>query len=80
MSGTIDTFMDIESGYFATKTDTLKSQMSNYNDKIAREQERIEAYRASLEKQFLAMDSAISQMNAQFSGMSSILGSITGNT
>ena len=67
---------DRTSGYFAARSDSLASQISNMNDKIDRKQEYVYSYQEKLTNQFNYMDQMIAQMNSQFTAMQQQLASI----
>ncbi len=55
------------SGYFAITEKSYQRQITNLNNKITKENNYIEKYRARLEKKFSSMDLLIGQMQQQYS-------------
>ena len=55
------------SGYFAITEKSYQRQINNLNDKITKENNYIEKYKARLEKKFSSMDLLIGQMQQQYS-------------
>lgn len=80
ISEQLESNLDFQNGYFASRTASYNSQISTNNERITRMKSSMEAYRTRLEKQFQAMDAAISTMNSQFSYLTSSLSSLFGNT
>ena len=54
-------------GYFASANKSFTDKITSINEKIKKENQAIEAYRARLERQFKSMDMLISQMQNQYS-------------
>lgn len=70
-----DNALDVSSGFFKTRSNTLDSQIENVNTKITNKTAYIESYQEQLEKKFQAMETQISNLQSQYSQMSSIIGS-----
>lgn len=62
-------------GYFSTKEASVKTEISNMNEKISKRQESVDTYKARLENKFAAMEQVISKLNTNYS---SLMGSYTG--
>ncbi|MDD3593153.1 MAG: flagellar filament capping protein FliD [Candidatus Gastranaerophilales bacterium] len=67
LSTTLDNYLDIENGYFASKKESLESGVKTLNDRLKKKQSYLEAYQARLEKQFQQMDTYIAQLQSQSS-------------
>jgi len=65
----LESWMDIENGYFAAREDSYESQISQLNNTITRRTEQLEAYREQLIKKYTAMDTKITQMQSQLSAL-----------
>ena len=61
--------LDSTSGYFATKSNSISSELENLKNKITSKTEQAEIYRANLEKQFQTMDTTISKLQQQYNGI-----------
>ncbi len=70
---TMDQALDITSGFFKNREDTLSSQMNNINSQITTKTTFLENYQAQLEKKFQAMESQIAKLQNMQNQMSSIL-------
>lgn len=66
-------FLDSENGLITTATDNIQAQINLNNDRIEDLNDRLDASRARLEAQFIAMESAL----AQLQGQGQALGSLT---
>ncbi|MEO2005428.1 MAG: flagellar filament capping protein FliD [Candidatus Poribacteria bacterium] len=73
-SGALDGITDSIDGRIKTKTDFLQTEIDNIQDSQERMEKRLEGRRALLERQFLAMEQALAQMQAQQSSFTSALG------
>ena len=67
MESAIETSLKAVSGFFDVKQSTLDSEITKAESKVKRQQEKITAYRAQLEKKFSAMETLISQMQQNYS-------------
>lgn len=74
LSTTLNASLDTSKGYFATRTKSYDSEMSNLNAKISRQNLDLTAYKKQLEAKFSAMDTLISNLRNQASTMDSTLG------
>ncbi|MBQ9149508.1 flagellar filament capping protein FliD [bacterium] len=70
----ISSVLDIERGYFTTKTESVQSQIKSMNTRIEKANERLLSYETRITKQFNQMDTTISNLNAQLSTFSSYMG------
>lgn len=70
-----DAALDSQSGYFATRGESLTSEINNVSDKITFQTTRIQTYQEQLEKKFQLMDKNIAALQQQYSQMSSLLSS-----
>jgi flagellar hook-associated protein 2 len=77
-SGALDGITDSIDGRIKTKTDFLQTEIDNIQDSQERMEKRLEGRRALLERQFLAMEQALAQMQAQQSSFTSALGGSSG--
>lgn len=73
-SGTLDGITDSIDGRIKTKTDFLQTEIEQVQDSQERMESRLASRRALLERQFLAMEQTLAQMQAQQSSFSSQLG------
>lgn len=62
--------LDTTNGYFTAKNTEITSQLKSLNDQISRRQDSLTTYRATITKQFEAMDSTISKLKGQYSNFS----------
>ena len=67
MESAIETSLKAVSGYFDVKQSTLDSEITKTESKVKKQQEKVTAYRAQLEKKFSAMETLISQMQQNYS-------------
>lgn len=65
----------IRSAYTVYNDKQMKAEYEEYDDKIKKWEDKITAYEERYRKQFAAMEKAMSNMNAQQSQLSSLLGS-----
>ncbi len=70
----IENALDFENGYFATKSDSVQSQITSMNSRIERATTRITSYEERLYKQFNQMDATIAALNSQLSTFSTYIG------
>ena len=70
---TVNHALNTENGYFATRLESLDSQMKNLNDKISLKTEQMYTYQERLEKKFQNMELMIAELQNDFSKMSSVL-------
>ncbi len=63
----VNNILDSERGYFATKTDTLDSQIKLMNSRIERANTQLSKYETRITDQFNRMDSIMSQLSSQLS-------------
>ncbi len=68
LKSTVDNVL-YSGGYFSTKESSLSTQVSNMQDRITRKQESVDTYQARLEAKFAAMETTISQLNANYSSL-----------
>ena len=68
----VDSYLDIEKGYFAIKDNSFNSQISTLNESLTRKQNAVDAYKERLTKQFQNMDTYISNLQSASSYLSSI--------
>ena len=68
MKSTVDGAL-YSGGYFSTKESSLKDDVTNMNEKIAKRQESIDTYKARLEARFAAMEQVISKLNTNYSSL-----------
>ncbi len=68
----VDSYLDIEKGYFAIKDNSFNSQISTLNQSLTRKQNAVEAYRERLTKQFQNMDTYIANLQSASSYLSSL--------
>ncbi len=73
-TGTLDGITDSIDGRIKTKTDYLQTEIDQLQDSQERMETRLEGRRALLERQFLAMEQTMAQMQAQTSSFSGALG------
>ncbi len=64
MSSVIDMFNQSSTGLLANKRTTLEANAKRMETRATREQDRLDNYRALLEKQFAAMDNTVSSSNS----------------
>jgi flagellar hook-associated protein 2 len=64
MSGVVDMFNQTSTGVLANKRTTLDATAKRLETRATEEQDRLDNYRALLEKQFAAMDTAVSSANS----------------
>lgn len=74
MKTSVSIALDSQKGYFASRADSLNSQMKFLSSKISRQTTQLEKYKEQLETRFAAMDEAISSLNSQYNTMMSLLG------
>ena len=67
MESSVETMLKATSGFFDVKQSTLDSDIKKYEDKISKQQNRVQTYRAQLEEKFKNMDLMISQMQQNYS-------------
>lgn len=67
----IKQYMDYDTGFFATKSNSLTSSIDNLNKSIEAEQRRLDAQRTSLVKQYSNLDAIMSKYQAQSASFSS---------
>jgi flagellar hook-associated protein 2 len=72
MSDVVDAFNHSGTGLLANKRTTLDSNAKRLDDRAADEQDRLDNYRAMLEKQFQAMDSTVSSANSTSSYLTAL--------
>lgn len=65
----------VRSAYTVYNDKQMKAEYEEYDDKIKKWEDKITAYEERYRKQFAAMEKAMSNMNAQQSQLSSLLGS-----
>ena len=70
----VSAMLNVENGYFSTKTDSLDMQIKTMNSRIERANTRLTKYEEQITKQFNKMDELISTLNSQFSTFSSYFG------
>jgi flagellar hook-associated protein 2 len=70
----VDELTDSIDGLFKIGTDSLDRRIDNIDDNIVRYERSIENYRTTLERKFLAMESAVSLLQAQGQYLSSFAG------
>ena len=68
-------YIDSTSGLLKSRTDSLNDRIDDIDDNIFKQQGRIEALQERLQKQFTAMEQAMSQINAQGGALTSFMGS-----
>ncbi len=61
--------LDSKNGYFAARSESIKSQVKSLNDQITRKNDALTAYKKTLTAQFEAMDQTIAKIKAQYSQM-----------
>ena len=67
MESAIETSLKAVSGYFDVKQSTFDSEITKAQEKVKKQQDKISAYKAQLEKKFSAMETLISQMQQNYS-------------
>jgi|SaaInl7_100m_RNA_FD_contig_71_702025_length_8159_multi_9_in_0_out_0_6 flagellar hook-associated protein 2 len=75
-TGTLDSMTDSIDGRIKTKTDYLQVEIDQIQESQDRMETRLEGRRALLERQFLAMEQTMAQMEMQQSSFSSQLGGL----
>lgn len=70
---TLDSFLDLD-GLLDGRKDGLNSRMKDLNRQIDTQNKRVDKFEARLQKQFLAMEQAIQQLNTQSSYLGGQLG------
>lgn len=65
-------YLDVQTGYFATKSSSLTNSITELNRSITDEQARLDQQRTSLVKQYSNLDSLISNYQSQMSSLSGI--------
>lgn len=68
----MDVYLDVQTGYFATKDDSLISSVESLNKSIENEEERLESIRQRLVNQYSSLDSTMTSMNSQMSALSQL--------
>ncbi|MDD3149650.1 MAG: flagellar filament capping protein FliD [Candidatus Gastranaerophilales bacterium] len=66
----VETQLDRQYGYFATRENTMNSQISSIEKSIERQEDYLESYKQRLTAQFTAMDTRIAQLQYQSSALS----------
>ena len=61
----VNTVLDVENGYFATKTESIDSQIKLTNTRIERANTQLSKYEARVTTKFNRMDSIMSQLSSQ---------------
>lgn len=65
-------YLDVQTGFFTTKSSSLTNSIKNLNKSITDEQARLDSQRASLVKQYSNLDNLISNYQSQMSSLSQI--------
>jgi len=68
-------YIDSTDGLLKSRTDSLNDRIDDIDDNIFKQQGRIEALQTRLQKQFTAMETAMSKINAQGGALTSFMGS-----
>jgi len=74
MSTGLNSYTDSIDGSLTSLKKSLQSSMDSLDKRAAAAQDRIDRHIASLTKQFIAMDTAVSNMQSQYSYVASVLG------
>lgn len=69
----VSSVLDIDKGYFATKSESVQSQIKNMNTRIERANNRLSSYEIRITNQFNKMDETIASLNSQLSTFSSYI-------
>jgi flagellar capping protein FliD len=77
IQGLVDSMTNSSSGTIATHQESLRSMIKGTEDRITRMQTSVNDYHTRLQKQFAAMEQALSTMKAQYAKMASALGLTT---
>jgi len=64
MSNAVTAFSQTGTGLLANKRTTLEANAKSLDERVTKEQDRLDNYRSTLEKQFAAMDSTVSSANS----------------
>ena len=67
-------YIDSTNGLLKSRTDSLNDRIDDIDDNIFKQQGRIEALQERLQKQFTAMEQAMSEINAQGGALTSFMG------
>ncbi|MES2640687.1 MAG: flagellar filament capping protein FliD [Myxococcota bacterium] len=73
IAGTIDRFTDEDTGTLTARGDSLDTQLETLTKRIDDFQDHLDAYRARLQKQFTAMELAMSRFQTAGSAISALL-------
>jgi flagellar hook-associated protein 2 len=73
LSFSLNTFTDAVNGLLVTTDKTLQSQIDDIGDRITNMQERLKIRQAYLQQKFLAMERAVSSMQAQQAQLSAMV-------
>ncbi len=68
---------DVTTGWLAERNEDIESTITDLNDQMSRQAERLEAKEASLWRQFTAMEVAMSKLQNQSSQLSGLLSSLS---
>lgn len=71
----VNSVLDSTSGYFATKTESINSQISTLDSRIERANTQLSKYETRITAQFNRMDSVMSQLSSQLSTFQAYIGS-----
>ena len=63
----VNSILDSDNGYFATKTDSISSQIKLMNSRIERANTQLSKYETRITEQFNRMDTVLSQLSTQLS-------------
>lgn len=70
----VSAVLDIDKGYFTTKSESVQTQIKNMNTRIERANNRLSSYEIRITNQFNKMDQTIANLNSQLSTFSSYIG------
>jgi flagellar hook-associated protein 2 len=74
----VGAYTDTTDGLLKVRTDSLNDRIDDIDDNIFKQQDRVESLRERLQKQFTAMEQAMSQINAQGGALAGLMSQNTG--
>ena len=61
----LDDYLDYEDGYFVMKTNSISQSITSLDKSISDEEERLEAIRERLQKQYANMETTLAELQSQ---------------